>query len=623
MRHETNFVVGVAIVCVALTATAVLGGVPQLISYQGKAVDAGGNPVPDATYPARFNIYAHPSVGALLWAEVGVTVTTSGGLFTHLLGSIHPIDANLFADYDSLYLEVVFNEQTLLPRTPLVTSPYAFRVNSVDGALGGTITLTNVTDTGLSIIGTTTDRRVGMLTRFETDSPDTVSAIRGVAGNIGNGTTHAGSFLATSLGDGRARALWARSENNSSIYQAIGVYGVGHNAGIGGALGGYFEVDGGTGVCQGLQGSAEAVSYGASWGGSFYATAETGSAYGATCYGESNGGSVYGLHATGFSYSGTEELYGIFAAARAPVPYTGNSYGGYFENEVLAGENSYGVYGYTHDLANGYSSFGVFGSSKPAGPGSSFAGYFVADSTGDGASYGARGIGLSKGASKAYGVTGIAANRSSGTVYGGYFDAYNYGTGTKYGIYAKSPGYAGYFAGAVYVDGNFAATGVKSAAVEVERNEYRLVYSQESPECWFEDFGEGRLVNGRAHVELDPLFLQTVTIDQQHRMKVFIQLNDPACNGTAVIRGTTGFDVVELMNGAGNATFTYRVVAKRRGYEDARLEPMAGPTPGEIAAQQEADRLAEQEVERSIEQDMLKQKEESEKRAVRQTAIRE
>jgi len=33
---------------------------------------------------------------------------------------------------------------------------------------------------------------------------------------------------------------------------------------------------------------------------------------------------------------------------------------------------------------------------------------------------------------------------------------------------------------------------------------HRLLYRQESPEPWFEDFGEGKLVGGKAEVKLDP-----------------------------------------------------------------------------------------------------------------------
>ena len=68
-------------------------------------------------------------------------------------------------------------------------------------------------------------------------------------------------------------------------------------------------------------------------------------------------------------------------------------------------------------------------------------------------------------------------------------------------------------------------------------------------------------------------------------MKVFVQLNDVNCKGTAVKRGTTGFDVVELQNGTSNAAFSYRIVAKRKGYEDRRLAKFEGQNPDETTAQ--------------------------------------
>jgi hypothetical protein len=96
-----------------------------------------------------------------------------------------------------------------------------------------------------------------------------------------------------------------------------------------------------------------------------------------------------------------------------------------------------------------------------------------------------------------------------------------------------------------------------------------LLYCIESPENWFEDFGEGRLVDGKAHVELDPQFLETVTVNAANPMKVFVQLDDENAAGLRVKRGLTGFDVEKERS---NATFWYRVVAKRRGYELRRLE---------------------------------------------------
>jgi len=156
-----------------------------------------------------------------------------------------------------------------------------------------------------------------------------------------------------------------------------------------------------------------------------------------------------------------------------------------------------------------------------------------------------------------------------GRFYGGYMGVYAYtGRNGSYGVYAYEPsGGSGY---AVYAAGDMGASGAKPAVVRTSKGPTEL-YAMESPEVWFEDFGSGRLANGRAHIELDPLFLETVTIDENNPMKVFITLNDE-CNGVYVKKGKTGFDVIELNNGKSNASFDWRVVAKRKGYEKRRMQ---------------------------------------------------
>jgi hypothetical protein len=142
------------------------------------------------------------------------------------------------------------------------------------------------------------------------------------------------------------------------------------------------------------------------------------------------------------------------------------------------------------------------------------------------------------------------------------------GSGTNYGVYGYAAGGSTNYG--VYYSGGLAGTGSKSCVVKTSQGP-TLLYCQESPENWFEDFGEGELVNGKGHIELDSLFLETVTIDNAHSMKVFVQLEGD-CNGVYVSKGATGFDVIELNNGDSNARFSYRVVAKRQGFEDNRLD---------------------------------------------------
>nr|QNO57913.1 hypothetical protein GHLLLOKB_00001 [Methanosarcinales archaeon ANME-1 ERB7] len=64
-----------------------------------------------------------------------------------------------------------------------------------------------------------------------------------------------------------------------------------------------------------------------------------------------------------------------------------------------------------------------------------------------------------------------------------------------------------------------------------------------------------------------------------------MQLNGE-CNGVYVEKWTDGFDVIELDKGTNNVPFDYRVVAKRKGYENYRFEKMGGLTPEEMEAKQ-------------------------------------
>jgi hypothetical protein len=122
--------------------------------------------------------------------------------------------------------------------------------------------------------------------------------------------------------------------------------------------------------------------------------------------------------------------------------------------------------------------------------------------------------------------------------------------------------------------GNLTCDGTKSATVEIE-DEERLLYAVESPGVWFEDFGSGTLVGGQAVVTIEPLFAQSVNLGVEYH--VFLTpLGD--CSGLYVAEKTaTGFTVRELNGGTSNIAFDYRIVAKRTGYEDMRLE-LAAPT---------------------------------------------
>ncbi|MBN1423775.1 hypothetical protein JXA88_04390, partial [Candidatus Fermentibacteria bacterium] len=244
-------------------------------------------------------------------------------------------------------------------------------------------------------------------------------------------------------------------------------------------------------------------------------TATTGMAYGGVFESHSTSGrGVYGyVGATaGTTYGGyfvscSSAGRGVHGAA---ISTTGTTYGGVFESGSPSG---YGVYGYAS--SNSGFNFGVYGRSLS----SAGCGMYGSATAPTGFTYGVYGKSHS---TLGYGVYGYASAT----------------TGTTYGVYGRSDSTSGK---GVYYEGGLAGSGSKSCVVKTSKGP-TLMYCQESPENWFEDFGEGQLMNGRCHIELDPLFLETVTIDRANPMKVFLQPQDPECEGLAAVLSESAFD---------------------------------------------------------------------------------
>jgi hypothetical protein len=150
------------------------------------------------------------------------------------------------------------------------------------------------------------------------------------------------------------------------------------------------------------------------------------------------------------------------------------------------------------------------------------------------------------------------------------------------GVFGKcSDGYAGYFEGNVLIVGDLTKTGIgSSVGVRFPDRSYRLLHSIESPESWFEDFGEGRLVKGKAEVKIDPDFAKTV--DLRKRYHVFVTPHSAKISGLAVVARLPGRFRVEHADG-GSGTFSYRVVAKRADISVPRLKRMKMPDLDAIA----------------------------------------
>jgi hypothetical protein len=281
----------------------------------------------------------------------------------------------------------------------------------------------------------------------------------------------------------------------------------------------------------------------------------------------------------------------------------------------------FGVLGESTALAGGTGIRGVSGGNGPGVRGvSNSGGNLDANGTGTGPGvYGSSGGGEGvKGESQTlYGVSGVCFGSSVGTLglsvngagvwgqstnYVGVYGnsqgnataVYGVSSGTGFGIagdsslgigmygvshapfvpamYAQSQAatgkIAGRFDGDVQVFGSYSATGLKMAVVPHPDGSMRSLYCVESSEAWFEDFGRARLVNGQARVTIDGEFGPLVHLQDYH---VFPVAEGP-CNGLYIAQqDPKGFEVREI-NGRSNVAFSYRLVARRKDVQAARLQ---------------------------------------------------
>lgn len=128
----------------------------QDITYQGILTNSGGEPV-IGPVNLTFVLYDADVDGGILWQETinGVEILESGS-FSVVLGQSLPIPNNAF-DEVATYLGVSVNGDTeLSPRVEMTSSPYSFKVNTINGAGGGNITSALSIDGSLIVNGTTT-----------------------------------------------------------------------------------------------------------------------------------------------------------------------------------------------------------------------------------------------------------------------------------------------------------------------------------------------------------------------------------------------------------------------------------------------------------------------------------
>lgn len=135
-----------------LTVTVVLAlslqltaATPSQMNYQGLLTDTADIPL-TGTYSLAFTIYDHPTASApanIKWQETHPAVSVDNGLFNVVLGNGSPAVPLMDGVFDGTprYLGIKIGVAAeISPRTPLVTSPYAYRISTIDGSRGGDVT---------------------------------------------------------------------------------------------------------------------------------------------------------------------------------------------------------------------------------------------------------------------------------------------------------------------------------------------------------------------------------------------------------------------------------------------------------------------------------------------------
>jgi hypothetical protein len=252
-----------------------------------------------------------------------------------------------------------------------------------------------------------------------------------------------------------------------------------------------------------------------------------------------NGLGVFGVH---FNVSGTGA--GVLGRSISP---TGVGVRGHAENGGTAVRGEL-----TNTSANG---IGVFGLNN-----SLFAGPVP----------GGGGFGVYGFSAKGHGLVGATGTAGGAAVVGA--------TNSVAGAWA------GVFYGPVVVSGDLIVVGgAKSAAVPFSDGTRRQLYCVESPESWFEDFGTGQLVGGRADVPMDPGFAAVAEMDIYH---VFLTGYDHDHLLHVTNRTPKGFRVqanaaLAALQGRKDcdlsSTFSWRVVAKRKDIAGERLAKVTMP----------------------------------------------
>ena len=182
--------------------------VPGQMTYTGY-LTKGGKPFSTGAAPLKVfvKIFSSSTGGIVpLWEEAISKVDVKDGVFSLVLGKTKALNATIL-DGSARYVEIVLGAQTMSPRLPLLTAPYAFTASNCTGHLtpksvkvgaGGTISVgTNTPSSDLDIRKTMSGKAVSLRAWNQSNTGFASLSLSAPKGS----TPHA-SFMIARYGDG-------------------------------------------------------------------------------------------------------------------------------------------------------------------------------------------------------------------------------------------------------------------------------------------------------------------------------------------------------------------------------------------------------------------------------------
>lgn len=549
------------------SSNTVTAQVPRLVRFSGTLSQPAGtstasteplagqlSPNPGRVVGVTFALYADETGGAPLWLETQNVQVDKAGHYMALLGSTKAegLPVELFTSGQAQWLGVQSEGQAEQPRIMLLSVPYALKAadaetfggkppsayapattSEADSTAGVSTTAvgsgggpqnSNKTPHPLPITGSGTANYLALWTNASTLASS--GLYQSPAGGIGIGTTTPAATL-----DVHSSLMVAVAGNTTAASSGVGVFGSSTST---------------TGTNYGVEGVSDSVNGAGVFG---QETAGTGFNVGVTGVSASTAGvGVYGQ-----ATSTTGNTIGVLGSSAST-----SGFGGSFVNTSTSG-NSIGVLA-TTSSASGIGIYGV-------GVTSSTTGGTLTDFPL--AVWGDTGV---------EGGVAVVGTADSGIAVEGRNDSTNIATAdfeNEEDSNESAPvllAHATNIGGNCLIDagGDLYCNGTKSGVVPVDGGSRKVaLYAVEAPENWFEDFGSGQLAHGSAVISFEPTYAQTINSDMEYH--VFLTPTGD-CKGLYVSNKTAnGFEVHELGGGASNIGFDYRVMARRKGYEQIRM----------------------------------------------------